>query len=181
MQDMARQVDKAGITPVAPSPTDEREALIGLDPLLASMDKQFQDARAHYHEIVKAFGMDDPMSIVARDMMDSTESALETRLIELRHDKAMQEAVEQALRVTDAEAERYETSILKRRELNDFYAKTSKRDAARRAEKEANEGFLMVVLLLMTLYRTIANTRRKLELASIFLGASQHDRTMKAA
>lgn len=63
------------------------EIYIQIDPLLAQLYKQYCDAKARLAALVGAHGGGDPMVDVARDMMDGAETAVATRLVELRQDK----------------------------------------------------------------------------------------------
>lgn len=63
---------------------------LGSDPLLAQLYKQYCDARAKLDALHREFGRGDPMAVVASDMKDSAHTAVETRLLELKDNKAVQ-------------------------------------------------------------------------------------------
>lgn len=72
-------------------PEEQQWKLIGLyasiDPVLASLYKQYLEAKDNLGKLLVASGENDPMTEVAWDMHDSLRSAVETRLLELKDDK----------------------------------------------------------------------------------------------
>ena len=69
------------------------EVYIRLDPLLADLFKQYQDARNRYASIERERGAHDPLVDVTRDMADSAHAAVTTRYIELQEDEEFQGGV----------------------------------------------------------------------------------------
>lgn len=65
------------------------EIYIQVDEILASLYKQYCDAKENLGKLLVANGSDDPMTEIAWDMHDGLRSAIETRLIELKDDKAV--------------------------------------------------------------------------------------------
>lgn len=81
--------------PTAPSPSfapdfSDIAQWIALDPDVLSLYKAHLDARAEYLNTLVAHGADSPLSEIAADRSDSLWCALETRLYELRMDRAAQ-------------------------------------------------------------------------------------------
>lgn len=72
---------------------------IAVDPLLASLYKQYCDTKDNLGRLVISHGSEDPMTEIAWDMHDSARSAVETRLNELKADK---EVTDRAVRLNQA-------------------------------------------------------------------------------
>lgn len=66
------------------------QVYIRIDPLLADLFKQYQDARTQYKKIERERGENDPLADVTRDMADSARAAVTTRYIELDGDEEFQ-------------------------------------------------------------------------------------------
>lgn len=60
-----------------------------IDPVLASLYKQYCEAKENLGKLLVSKGADDPMSEVAWDMHDSLRSSIETRLMELKEDDSV--------------------------------------------------------------------------------------------
>lgn len=91
---------------VAAQPLDEFEAFMTVDPLLAMLHKQLAEARVHYNSLKQKRGASDPMTEIAADQAESAESAMQTRLIELRSDRSKQGEVLRHIRRAKEDAER---------------------------------------------------------------------------
>ncbi len=63
---------------------------LGSDQVLAQLYKQYCEARAKLASLHKEFGRNDAMAAIAADMKDSAHSAIETRLLEIKDNKAVQ-------------------------------------------------------------------------------------------
>ena len=61
-----------------------------IDPVLAQLYKQYCEARSKLDQLHRERGPDDPMAEVAADMKDSTHTAVDTRLLELKDDAEAQ-------------------------------------------------------------------------------------------
>jgi len=85
---------------LAQKPVTELEAFIHLDPTLASLHKQYLDAKAQYESLVKSNGKDDAMAEIAADMMDSAWCAMQTRLLEVRCDRGMMQEAQAMMRLS---------------------------------------------------------------------------------
>lgn len=64
-----------------------------LDSVLASLYKQYCEAKENLGKLLVQKGAQDPMTEIAWDMHDSLRSAIETRLLELKDDGAMSNRV----------------------------------------------------------------------------------------
>lgn len=65
-------------------PLTEMESFLALDPVLASLTKQLEEVKDQYNAIVSQFGENDDMAKIAQDTVESTQSAIDTRTLELR-------------------------------------------------------------------------------------------------
>jgi hypothetical protein len=109
---------------IAAQPLDEFEAFMTVDPLLAMLHKQLAEARVHYNSLKQKRGASDPMTEIAADQAESAESAMQTRLIELRSDCSKQRDVLRVMRQAKEQAEHRlqqlsAQDILRRMELAD--------------------------------------------------------------
>lgn len=75
---------------MAAAPEERHWALIhqyaGIDQVLASLYKQYLEAKENLGKLLVDRGAQDPMTEIAWDMHDSLRSAVETRLLELKDD-----------------------------------------------------------------------------------------------
>lgn len=73
---------------IGPIPEEQKWPLIGIyiriDDVLAALYKQYCDAKAHFNQILETFGANDPMTDIAADLYESSCSAIETRLLEVK-------------------------------------------------------------------------------------------------
>lgn len=76
---------------------------IAVDDVLASLYKQYCEAKDNLGKLLVSNGSDDPLSEIAWDMHDSLRSSIETRLLELREDK---DATDRALALQSRQFER---------------------------------------------------------------------------
>jgi hypothetical protein len=99
------------------------EVYIRLDPLLADLFKQYQDARNRYASIERERGAHDPLVDVTRDMTDSAHAAVTTRYIELQDDEEFQGSVAgetQRVQILDVNAMQND-AIKRAQKDNDIY------------------------------------------------------------
>ncbi len=90
MNDVARALDSAVAADFVPSnPASEFDAFLRLDPLLASLNKEYLDAAQIRKQAQHDFGMDDAMTEIAMLTEDSAWCAVQTRYIELLADNAL--------------------------------------------------------------------------------------------
>lgn len=98
----APSLSKASSTPVG-----EMEAFRQLDPLLASLYKEFQNAKQIRIQAAQEYGANDAMTDMAQLAEDSAWCAMQTRYMEVRADRAMmreaQAIMEQSLRECERE------------------------------------------------------------------------------
>ena len=172
MNMMAARVD--GYMPERPAARGvltEAEAYAHGDPLLAELLKEYRDIQTRYETQLRRNGADDAMVDVLADMAGSADSAVETRLIELRactHARALAEQrMQESLEMMGAST-RYQEKIR-------AYADRVQ-SAALRAKKEAAESsYLFVIMLLWLLQESLRETQRRLSLANDFAVVSSRD------
>ena len=67
-------------------PLTEMESFLALDPVLANLSKQLDEAKAQYEALVQQLGAGDDMTKMILETIESTQSAIDTRIIELREE-----------------------------------------------------------------------------------------------
>ena len=96
------------------------ELFIKIDPVLADLFKQYQDAQNQLAGVIKERGPNDPMTDVTRDMADSAKTAVTTRYIELQEDEEFQgSAAETAQRIRIEDAMAMDNNAIKKRQDKD--------------------------------------------------------------
>lgn len=85
---------------ITQKPVSELQAFIHLDPTLASLHKQYLDAKAQYESLIAAHGKDDAMAEIAADMMDSAWCAMQTRLLEVRAEPHLMQEAQAMMRLS---------------------------------------------------------------------------------
>lgn len=108
MNDMATRLDT--LQPSAPekrsaTPLSELAAFLQMDNLLASLNKDYLEAKSQRIELVALYGSDDAMVEVAMDMEDSSWCAMQTRYIELREDRELIERAQRMMRRAEEKIE----------------------------------------------------------------------------
>lgn len=76
----------------------ELDAFLRLDETLATLNKEYLDAKSQHEYLIKTFGRDDAMAEVAEDVMDSAWCAMQTRYLEVRAEAALMEQAQQLIR-----------------------------------------------------------------------------------
>ncbi|MBU0859621.1 MAG: hypothetical protein KJ667_06765 [Alphaproteobacteria bacterium] len=149
----------------------EAEAYAHFDPLLAQLLKHYRDAQSRYEELLRKNGSGDAMVDVAADMAASSDSAMETRLIELRTNNTMRRMAEARIRES---IEMMNASTRYNEKLRNHALRRSG-DIARQRMEEAREGIMWVWFLMMLLQDTLRETQRRLSAAQHFSRVSSHD------
>lgn len=167
ISDMVRRLDSVraedGTAPEHSSdPLQEMEAFMPVDPVLASLHKEYLDANARHKKLAHENGLDDPMTDVASDMLDSARSALQTRLIEL------QESREQE--VSDALA-----SSLRRRRAEREVQQARADIEKRRKEERDSDVFFWFAVMYWIMGQTFKATTKRLSAANDFALVSVND------
>lgn len=157
---------------------EELRFWLAADPLLADLYKQYLDAKASHQNLARLRGDHDPMVDVARDMEDSTKSAFETRLIELRRDEETKSIVLDLARRAHAEEEE-RLSEKARAESAKFWRAFSQSKARMlKNRQKSTDHFLLIMIGLIALQDAIDGARHTLSIASTFGGAA-NDRDLK--
>lgn len=172
MNMMAQRVDGcAPERPAARGVLTEAEAYAHGDPLLAELLKEYRDNQNRYETQLRRSGADDAMVDVLADMAGSADSAVETRLIELRacsHARALAEQrIQESLEMMNAST-RYHEKIR-------AYADRVQSAALRAKHEAAESSYLFVILMLFLLQESLRETQRRLSLVSDFAVVSSRD------
>jgi len=87
---MISRLEYAHADEIGPIPESNQwqmiEQYLSVDSVLASLYKQYCEAKDNLGKLLISSGDQDPMTEIAWDMHDSLRSAIETRLIELKND-----------------------------------------------------------------------------------------------
>lgn len=108
MNEMASRVDAIHPAPPEQRPAQllsELDAFIQMDHLLASLHKDYLDAKAQRVELVALHGDTDAMAEVAMDMEDSAWCAMQTRYLELREEREIMERAQRLMRRAEEKIE----------------------------------------------------------------------------
>ncbi len=116
----------------------ELEAFIRIDDLLASLNKQYLDAKSDRKEIVALNGADDAMAEVAIDMEDSAWCAMQTRYIELREKRELMARAQQMMRRSEKDVLEERAKKATRKKEKTYQAFIFRMQLLRRV-KELNE------------------------------------------
>ncbi len=106
LNEVSRNLDRA--TPVfaaQPKALDELQAFVSLDPLLAGLHKQYQDARQQRMQSVKEYGKGDGMTDMASILEDSAWCAMQTRYMEVRANRVLMAKAQRIMEETRIEEE----------------------------------------------------------------------------
>lgn len=130
-------------------PETEIDVYLSVDPLLADLFKAMETAKKQYNNLKKKNGLYEPMTEVARDMADSTQSAFDTRLLELRADRELRKNVRRLLLKArlEAERERREQSALYKARMLLFFS-NKRAETLRERENQRNKDFILFVFWL---------------------------------
>lgn len=91
--DMLKLIDD-NAPKVTLDPLSEVGLYLTKDRVLSDLYRQYLNAQRNFIQTVTQHGKDSPMAEIARDMSESCFCAMETRLIELRHDSELTARVE---------------------------------------------------------------------------------------
>lgn len=98
----------------APEPLSELEAFISIDSRLATLNKEYLEARDYRRELANMNGCDDPMVEVAMDMEDSCWCAMQARYLKLREERQLMEQAQRLIRASELEIEKEKEEARKR-------------------------------------------------------------------
>lgn len=149
----------------------------GFDPLLADLYRQYLEAHRQFKSLSALRGKDDPMAEAARDWMDSAESAVQTRMIEVRQDRNIHSRARRVLK-EQARQEKYQSLMAalqsdKKEQAALLYRQRLMMGEALR--KDSEDGFFMMVCLLWMLRAVSDRVTRTLSLASSFMAVAVID------
>ena len=122
MNDMVQRLDR--LQPQepkkrAPAPLSELEAFMQMDGLLASLNKDYLEAKSQRRELAALYGDEDAMAEVAMDMEDSAWCAMQTRYLELRAERELMERAQRLMRGVEEkiEEEKAKDKVLEAQQL----------------------------------------------------------------
>lgn len=164
-----------------PALLDEVRLWVGVDPLLAELHKRYLDAKVNYARALNRHGEDDPMTDMAADMADSTRCAVDTRILELRHDPAskakLQAIIRQAHIAREKEQEEQDAEEARTRRFWAGFAGEKKP----RVIERAKDSFIHMLLYIMMLQAIINRAEYNLSIADAFMRASGPNRRVAAS
>ena len=157
MNDMARHPEQIMCSDLAgddDSPKTEIGAFISIDPLLASLYKQNQNAISKHNKLITENGDDDPMAMVAADMVDSTQSAFDTRMIEVKRDQHLSGLARALIEVQNDEEEQ-ESNRQKAMRAARFYLLQEQRNMQEMLEDQRQNVNDIMLFLFFILFRAM--------------------------
>ncbi len=132
----------------SPEALSEQEAFIRMDSLLASLNKQYLEAKQQRKELVALNGTDDAMAEVALDMEDSAWCAMQTRYIELREERELMVQAQRMMR--DAEdVAALEVKKDKEKEFGKFISSLKIIEQLRTQERRFNLGAFEAMFIML--------------------------------
>ena len=163
----------------------EVEAYMAVDSTLAGLYKQFMEARSNLYRALKQQGTGSAMADIARDLQDSAQSAMETRMIELRENIIKRQMAERMMahaHMTEMEAYRSESAHwYAERQAQNFAEQKRDQAVTARHQHEGEESFLMMTMMWWMMRQMAWRTQVKLSLASSFSRAMDCDRDYAAS
>ena len=134
----------------AHEPLSELEAFIHIDGLLASLNKQYIEAKNHRKELASLYGANDAMAEVALDMEDSAWCAIQTRYLELRDQRELMARAQRLMRGAE-EAVEDEAKREKQKEIDKYIYWTKTLEQVKKVNKTPRIFEWIVLLLLFKL------------------------------
>lgn len=145
------------------------------DPTLARLSKKYQDASAQYEELCRLYGNDDPIVEVALVNRDSADTAMQTRLIELRENRRFVELARLCrLHEEEVEEERLHSAMVARM-AQDHHINNNRKMAAQRARKRGETNFAMALFFLTLVENALKVASENLSLANAFIAVNGRD------
>lgn len=130
---------------------DELQAFILIDPLLGGLHKEYLDARAMRAQTQREYGAADGMTDLAVMMEDSAWCAMQTRLMELRADRALRAKANAMIEESRKEEEEREAAEKKRealRLIDQMLTFTRMREMQEEKTKDHGGWFLFLMLMM---------------------------------
>lgn len=140
---------------------DRTDVLAAVDPVLASLNKEYKDAKARHEKLVMTNGENDAMVEVSGDVVDSALSAVQTRILELEEQAEGEgtEALEIRRRIRREQA-RHELLVVQRQQ------------ELKKEQEEFNDTFFWMMVWTWITQQTFAAARRTLSASSAFSTAN---------
>lgn len=157
----------------------EVEAYMSVDSTLASLYKQYLDARNSRVRALQQAGEDSAMAAIARDLEESAQSAIETRMIELRADKLKRMNAEHMMaeaHLAELAETRSDRARFYARQQQEHYAQERRQAMAQdQARQDGEDSYMMMVMMWWMMRRLTWRTQVKLSLASRFAKVSDRE------
>lgn len=185
IRDLANRLDvhhQPGEAPVVSGFYNEVEAYMAVDATLARLYKEFLDARRTRVRALEQQGEGSAMAEIARDQEESAQSAMETRMIELREDQIKNSMVERMMahnRMAEMDAYRSEKAKWYADRQAEYFAEERREDAiAAQRQQESEDSFLSLMMMWWMMRQMVRRTQLKLSLARSFARAleNEHER-----
>lgn len=126
---------------------NELEAFIEIDATLASLNKQYLDAKTQRKALIALHGAEDAMAEIAIDMEDSAWCAMQTRYIELREQRDLMKQAQRLVRQSEIIVE----DKKQRKKQNQAFALFQRMQILERVreQRRANIGLVEIAYILL--------------------------------
>lgn len=190
IKDMAARLDRHrtdGDSHAHMSMLTEIEAYMAVDAVLARLYKEFADARGNRLRALEQQGEHSAFADIARDLEDSAQSAMETRMIELREDDIKRAMVERMMahshiaQMDGYRAERAQWYTA--RQARHFAEEQHEAALATQCRQEGEDSFMSLMVMWWMMREMAQRTQMRLSLASSFARAlaPDHERDYAAS
>lgn len=165
----------------------EIEAYMAVDATLARLYKEFLDARRTRIRALEQQGEGSAMAEIARDLEESAQSAMETRMIELREDKIKSVMVERMMahaHMEEMDAYRSERAQWHADRQAAYFAEEKRTEAvAAQRHQEGEDSFMTLMMMWWMMRQMVRRTQVRLSLAKSFARAldTEHEYAATAA
>jgi len=185
MNDIARHpaAINAAVSARRRDPRDaQEEAFLIIDPLFSDLHKQHSEAANNHKRLVRRHGQNDPMTRVAEDISDSTKSALETRLLELREDEEICAQAALIMKKREAEEDKMEVERKALAKIRETFLNLEQDKTMRRQRQRSEKDSEMAMWVMIWAMRKIMESHRAnfMALARDFTDATDPRRTVAA-
>ncbi|HEY0900737.1 MAG TPA: hypothetical protein VGD95_01310 [Micavibrio sp.] len=183
IKDMAARLDQhhsASDAPGALNMLTEVEAYMAVDATLARLYKEFADARQTRLQALTQHGAQSAFADIAADLEESAQSAMETRMIELREDQIKRSMVERMMahahiaQMDDYRAERAQWYA--ERQATHFAEQRYEAAMATKRRQEGEDSFMTLMVMWWLMRQMVQRTQTRLSLAHSFARARAPER-----
>lgn len=154
--------------------SEELRFWLAIDPILSELHKHLANARSNKANIEARHGTDDPITDVACDMVDSAQSSLDTRLIELRRDEEAKALLKAMIIKAHDEKEAAIVETIRLRSKR-FWQDLAVPRYVKPADQQAADSFWMVLASMIVLRHNLQQANKILSAVVAFSKASAND------